>query len=38
VQGAARLFELDPLHPVGGQDRDTHAAQGTTHASSSLLF
>jgi hypothetical protein len=38
VQGTARLFELDPFDAVGGEDGDTHAAEITSHASSSLLF
>jgi hypothetical protein len=36
VQGTARLFELDPLDAVGGQDGDTPAAEFVSHASPSL--
>jgi len=38
VQGATWLFELDSFAAVGGQDRDTHAAEITSHVPSSLLF
>src|ERR1700729_1623036 len=35
VQRSPRLLELDPLHPIGGQDRDLHALQVVSHLSSS---
>src|ERR1700749_3555222 len=38
VQGTARLLEFNPLDAVGGQDRDTLAAEVTRHAFSSIRF
>jgi hypothetical protein len=38
VQGTARLLEFNPLDAVGGQDRNTLAAEVTSHAISSIPF
>ena len=34
----SRLLEFNPLDAVGGQDRDTLAAEVTSHAFSSIPF